>query len=661
MIYSMAVSHKGKFLILHLLLSFSFCIYTVLGDSTPLVTVTQTEDGSDTERKPDINEALDVIKQQQLQLEKMEELVKSFNELLSRLEQQFPEPSKARSLGDNKQDTVRNVEIENRKVDVPLSTEKIEGGELETIAKDGESLGAVSVTKFSPFWSERFQFVSAVKLGSNPTFINVLPPRDFEGFSKYVAVGDDRGKVYLLARSGDVMVQFDSLSQSPVTAMVSFISVYKNESILVTGHEDGNILMHRVWEDSSGDEWSSLRMENIVRFDAPEDGDGSSPVTNLEVHHVGQKRYILSTDLSGKIRVFRDNGTVYGMASPMSRPLAFLKQRLLFLTETGAGSLDLRTMKIREAACEGLNSSVVKSYVFDATERSKAYGFTSDGDLIHVLLLGDIMNFKCRVRSKRKFDMGEPVTFQAIKGYLLIGNEDNIYVHNVSSQHYVRAGGPKFLFSAAYDGIISSFLYQQKSDVEVEKRTVRPIIASNHERLVILSLGGGYVAMFRSNLPVFKNEFNTMQWTSPVLLFILFLFGAWHFFAHKKDVLTSWGPDDPFSSAAVTSGAPLRPGSNDRSLTDSSRNADVVELRGADIRGTSRRYASPSRYPGGAVNSYRSGSTDVIHANPVSTSVEPNFLKNQELIYRGSNLENAGFPKRREGLYLSSQVVDEKS
>ncbi|KAL3514623.1 hypothetical protein ACH5RR_027340 [Cinchona calisaya] len=646
----MAISQKGKFFVLHLLLLFyCFCIISVLAEKKSVETVSLTENEQVVEYKPEISDPLDVIKLQQMQLERMEELVKNLTELLSRLELQFSDHSKVESLVDEKQDGVQeNVEFDRRKGDGGGIVEKIEDGILESSVKVGDRAGVVSVTKFSPFWSERFQFVSAVKLGSNPTCINVLPYRDFEGFSKYVAVGDDLGRVYVLARNGDVLCQFDTLSRSPVTAVVSYMSVYKNESIVVTGHEDGSILMHRIWEDSSGEEWSSLQMEDIVKFDTPEVGDGVSPITILEVHHVGRKRYILSTDLSGKIRVFRDNGTVYGLASPSSRTLAFLKQRLLFLTETGAGSLDLRTMKIREAVCEGLNNSVVKSYVFDATERSKAYGFTSDGGLIHVLLLGDIMNFKCRLRSKRKFDMGVPATFQAIQGYLLVGDEERLFVYNVSSQHYVRAGGPKFLFSTGFDGIIASFLNQQQREVNDKKGVVRPIVASNHERLVILSLGSGYVAMYRSNLPVFRNEFNTMQWTSPVLFFILFLFGAWHFFAHKKEALISWGPDDPFSSTSATNGAPLGSGSGDRSFTDSSRNADVVDLRGNGMRVPSR-YASPSGYPAGAVNSYRSGTTT--DTNSISTAVEPNFRTNQELKLRGSNLESTGFPKE-ERTYL---------
>ncbi|KAI4374999.1 hypothetical protein MLD38_012923 [Melastoma candidum] len=97
-------------------------------------------------------------------------------------------------------------------------------------------------------------------------------------------------------------------SVSPVTAMVSYISVLKNEIIVVTGHEDGELLLHK---------------------------------------------------------------------------------RPLFLTESGARSLDLMSMKLKVSECERLNYSVIRMYVFDATDRSKAYGYTSDGDLVHVLVLGD--------------------------------------------------------------------------------------------------------------------------------------------------------------------------------------------------------------------------------------------------------------------------------
>ncbi|KAF4359019.1 hypothetical protein F8388_015066, partial [Cannabis sativa] len=537
-------------------------------------------------------------------LQRLDEIVRNLSEIVARLESKLPDSSE-RVLREDDNLVIEALKLEKgkndlrkRKYEVKKSITEMEEEGAKGKIQDESRSGAVSVTKYSPFWSERFQFVSAVKLDSQATCINVLPFRDYEGLSKYVAVGDERGTVYVFLRNGDVLVQHHTLSESPITAMVSYLSIYKNESYVVTGHKDGIILIHRIWEGSSGEDWSSLLIENVGKFVSPDyDGGDGASITILEVHHAGRMKYILATDVRGKIWVFRENGTLYGSTTPNSRPLAFLKQRLLFLTESGAGSLDLRSMKVRESECEGLNHSLARNYVFDVMERSKAYGFTSEGDLIHVLLLGDIMNFKCRVRSKKKFDMNDPLALQAIKGYLLIVSEDKIFVHNVSSQHYVRVGAPRIIFSAGLDELRSSFLNYQNIESDEERNRVIPLIASDREKFIVVGLGGGYVGMYRSNLPVYKGEFNTIFWTSPVLFFVLFLFGAWQFFAKKKEALTSWGPDDPFSStstaAGATTGAPLGTTSSgdrvDRSFIDSSsRNNDMMELRGSGLRGPTR-------------------------------------------------------------------------
>lgn len=585
--------------------------------------------------------------QHQSQIDKLEQLVRNLSELVTRLESKLDESKKFESLEDARYYFVNKEKGDRSSYSLGRDVGIHDEGYKAKVAAQGNRLKAGSITKYSPFWSEKFQFMSAVNLDSVATSVNVLPFRDYEGISKYIAVGDDRGRVYVFLRNGDVLVEFHTLTDSPVTAMLSYMSAYMNESVLVTGHSNGVILAHRLWETSVAEDLSSLHMENHVALDTGESGSIASSVSILEVHHVARSRYILSVEDNGKIKVFRENGTLYGLAVPTSRPLAFLKQRLLFLMERGAGSLDLRTMKIRETECEGLNDSIVYNYVFDATERSKAYGFTSSGDLIHLLLLGDVSNFKCRVRSRKKFDMVEPLAFQAIKGYLLIIGQEKIYVYNVSTQHY-RSGAPRLTFSSSIEEIKSSFLSGQTVDENGKKRAI-PLIASDREKLVILGLGGGYVGMYRSKLPIFKGESNTVLWTSPVLFFILFLFGAWQFFAKKKEALTSWGPDDPFSSTSVTSGgAPLGSGSGDRSFTESSRNADIMDLRNNGLRGSSRRYTSPSRYPGGGGSSFRPSAVDT-SSRPLS--VDPNYRATSELKFRGSNLDTSAFPKRRENIY----------
>ncbi|XP_071693087.1 uncharacterized membrane protein At1g75140-like [Rutidosis leptorrhynchoides] len=603
----------------------------------------------------DPTEIIKVLNQHISQLGKLDELVKNLTELVTKLESRGLELDSPRVSKD-----IEKPVVDTNKPD--------EGGDVsdgDIIVKGSnkvEQFGAVSVTKHSLFWSERFQFVSAVKLDTKATSLNVLPFKDVEGLSKYIAVGDDLGNFYVFTRYGEVMLQFDTKTDSPIMSMLSYLSVFRNESVVVTGHGNGVILVHKVWEVPNGDELSSVERATVRKLDQ----EIGSAIRILEIHHVGRTRYIVSIDVGGKIKVFKEGGSVIGTIVPGSRPLAFLKQKLLFLTATGAGSLDLRTMKLREAPCEGLNGSYALNYVFDASDRGKAYGFTSGGELVHLLIYGDSMNFKCRVRSKKKVDVDHgPLAFEAIKGYFLIVSQEKVFVYNVSSQLYVRAGLPRLVFSAGLDEIIASFLnYRALGRLDSRKDGVIPLIASDHEKLVILSLGTGYIGMYRSNLPVTKGEFNTMLWSTPVLFFILFLFVAWHFFANKKDALTSWGPDDPF-----TSGAPSGPA--ERSFGDpTSRNHDMMDLRGgagpggannvgssagSSIRGPPRRYGSPTRYTGPGGSSFRPTSID---PNSRPASVDPDY-RGSELKYRGSNIESSGFTQRRESLFVNSQVVDD--
>ncbi|KAK1395652.1 putative WD40-repeat-containing domain-containing protein [Heracleum sosnowskyi] len=639
----MAVSLKGKSFHLYFILIFHFLIVSIVFANTSLDPDNLDDHNNNNNDDQLVSETpikkisdLDVLNQQQVHIEKLEEVVDNLAHLVLKLESLFQESIKIETFDDKEENPVRKL--------VEMKSE--ESGS-ESSVSDGEIVGAVSITKHSLFWSERFQFVSAVKLDSGVTCVSVLPFKDSEGMSKYVAVGNDQGKVYVFSRNGDVLIEFSTLSQSPVTTMLLYMSLY-NQSVLVTGHENGIILMHRVSEMLSGEEGHSLLMETDLKFVPSEIEEGGSRITMLEIHNVGRTRYILSIDASGKIKVFRENGALHGLAVPMSRPLVFIKQKLLFLTETGAGSLDLRTMKILESSCEGLNQSV-QNYVFDATERSKAYGFTSEGDLIHVLLLGDIMNFKCRVRSMKKFDMDEPLAIQAIKGYLLVSNRDKVFVYNVSSSQNFRSGGPRLLFSAGLEEIVASFLKCQVESDD-EKKVVIPLMASDQEKLVILSLGSGYVGVYRSSLPVYRVKYSTMIWGTPLVIFILFVFGAWKFFANKKDAYSLWGPEDPFTSISGTNEneAPVVSGSGDRSFTDSSSKSEIMDLRGSGLRGPSRRYGSPSRYTGGVASSFRPNPSDT---NSRPASVDPNYRAASELKFRGSNLESTVYSHTRENLY----------
>lgn len=502
--------------------------------------------------------------------------------------------------------------------------------------------GRMTVARYKPAWSEHFQFLSAVKVDGEVTCLHVLSHEGEEGLSKYVAVGVDTGRVYIFLSHGDLLVDFPTVSHYPVTAMVSF-PLKGNETMFLTGHSDGTALMHKLWEmtlsgPSHGDDWNPHYMEHIqsltstgshdpVASDAissdEESGLVGKPaavdksVTILEVYRVGKMRYILESDAKGKIQVFRENGTFYGAAKAPSQPLAFLRspnsQRLLFLTQDGAASLDLRSLSVRSGPCEGLNGSSVIAYAFDAAGRSKAYGFTAQGYMIYVALSGDTLHFECHVRFKRKFEVEGPVVPQGIKGYFLVATPMQVLVYNTTLQvgysyNSIPMGVPRLLFTASTDEISLSFL-----GTPIPSKS-QPVMACNRERLVVLGFADGYVGIYKSNLPVQKPaNFNSKFWSSPLFVIILMLLGGWHFFGKKRDTPLSMNTGSEISLASSSVAVP----GYSRSGLDEPREALL----------DSRRYSSPSKAFPGSTSGYSHGSLKF--RNPIpdqsfrTSSMEP--------------------------------------
>ncbi|KAG1359116.1 putative membrane protein [Cocos nucifera] len=566
---------------------------------------------------------------QEAQLHRLEALVESLSETVSALESSLSTCSAPPSH----HPLPHTLETLPRLVAQPLP---------EPAAR-GDRTPGVAVTKHKTWWSERFQFAAAARLeasasaSASASAATVLPYEDLDGLSKYFAVGDTLGRVYVFSASGDVLIELPSISDSPVTSMLCYLSSRRYESLLFTGHADGSIAAHRLWGSAAtGDDWTTISVSGSRPLVRGPRELGSPPVLGLEMHQISRTRYILATDAGGRIRVFTENGTLYGTAIASSRPLAFMKQRLLFLTETGAGSLDLRSMVVKETECEGLDGSVSKAYSFDSSEKSKAYGFTAGGDLIHVILLGDVPNLKCRVRAVRKSEIDGPVSIQTIKGYLLVASHDKVFVYNISSQYFGRVGAPRPLFFATIHEIKSVFL---NSDTAADgSSTAKTLITADREKLVVLGFDDGYIGIYRSNFPVFKVETNAVVWSGSALLFLLFLIVIWQFYVKKKNSL-GWAPEESFSDSGITTGVLLGCGASDRAYVDG--------RRGGVLRDPPRRYVSPPRYPGGHGIPFRTGSTDSSFRGPA------------ELKFRGQSMEPTSFATRREPLFPNTPVEDD--
>ena len=57
----------------------------------------------------------------------------------------------------------------------------------------------------------------------------------------------------------------------------------------------------------------------------------------LEIHHVGRSRYIILSDVGGKIQVFRENGTLHGSVIPTSTSVAFFEAKALIFYKEWCG------------------------------------------------------------------------------------------------------------------------------------------------------------------------------------------------------------------------------------------------------------------------------------------------------------------------------------
>ncbi|KAJ4775001.1 membrane protein [Rhynchospora pubera] len=504
---------------------------------------------------------------------------------------------------------------------------------------------AISVTKSRPLFTERFLFSAAAKLSASaPSAATPLPFVDPDSLTKYFAIGDSLGTVYIFSCTGDVILELPCFSNSSVTALLSYLSPTKrSECLLFVGHADGSIGAHRLSESalSPDSDWVSLYTVGEHRVITR--GLDNSPVTVLEFFPVARSRYIITGDAAGRIRVFTENGTLYGTAIVLSKPVAFMKQRLLFLTETGAASLELRSMTVRETECEGLNGSVARAYTFDLSERSKAYGLTREGDLVHLVILGDVSNLKCRVRSVRRAEIQGPASIQTIKGgYLLVASHDKFFVYNISSQYYGRVGAPRPLFFTSIREIKSLFLNSDPGESEAvdgETDEGKPLIATDRDKLVILGFRDGYIGIYKSNFPIFRPDNSVVLWSGPALLFLLFLIGIWQFYVKKKDSL-GWVPDDSFDTSVAPSGSLLN--STERAGLSDSRTGRELRVDSTDLRRDARRYLSPSRY---------TGLSSSISYRPVSGDTGLN--------YRGQGLEPPGLIKKRDPLFTSTQLVDE--
>ena len=110
-----------------------------------------------------------------------------------------------------------------------------------------------TVAKRRETWPDHLQLVSAVKVDGEVSALAVMPQRGENDLARYFAVGDDNGKVYIFRPDGDLVAESDSGTNSSVTALGALL-VKRNETIVTSGHANGDVVFHRISESLHNDD-----------------------------------------------------------------------------------------------------------------------------------------------------------------------------------------------------------------------------------------------------------------------------------------------------------------------------------------------------------------------------------------------------------------------
>eukprot|EP00271_Cylindrocystis_brebissonii_P018243 TRINITY_DN5087_c0_g3_i2.p1 TRINITY_DN5087_c0_g3~~TRINITY_DN5087_c0_g3_i2.p1 ORF type:complete len:908 (+),score=147.82 TRINITY_DN5087_c0_g3_i2:455-3178(+) len=604
-------------------------------------------------------------------------------------------------------------------------------------------------------WDERFDLLAAVSVAAEVSALQTLPPESPDGISRYVLVGDGDGKLHVFRPRGDLILTYQTASTAAVTSILP-IAIRRNDTWLVTGHADGAVLVQQLSDPTAvtdgaaretgrvtitflralvpsvsaygGDQAEDERQESQRKRIKELEGQDSSfddpngeelgavveqhpfaslhsgpsagpPITTLELYRSGNSRYILVADVAGRIRVFRSNGSLYGESYSAHRPLAFLRtpssQRLLFLTETGAASLDLKSMQVRTSECIGMNGSTVGAYGFDSSGRSKAYGVTTDGELLHVALTGDTFDFDCHVRQRELLGTEKGGAAPcALKGYVLMASLGSLDVWNVTTKMGLFSSSPtsstvRPVTSLSLDEFGASF------SKGLQEPRLWPLMTCNRERLVVLAFSEGVVGIFSSTMPVPKAPpLNVRTWSSPIVIALVIIIGAWQFLANRK-VGPSSGTLIPIDahSAMATGLAPsgfqspspshykglprLRERSfNERTIDPQPSRQSSKDFRSGVESQTAERGGGASNSSGAAAErsqlgavaerslSFREGRSEIRYATGgrpeyASRGSTPGYqrLESESRSFRGEGRTDARAPSRSESLELPGSGV----
>jgi len=411
-----------------------------------------------------------------------------------------------------------------------------------------------TIAKYKVGFFDHLRLMSAVKVDTETSAVMLMPQDGGMGTSRYLALGDNEGKVYIFRPQGELMIEFPSGSYSPVTALSAYV-VRRNETVLLVGHEDGSAHFHRIeehvqMESLMPEDMYTLMQTHVATVSlvkhAPASGgresqelvgvdDDTGAVVFMEAYRWSQRRFVVLTNAQNELTVYKENGTLHGTAqSPSS--IVQLKSgsaMTIFITENGVGSLDLNTMVVEANECQGLNGSTIVTAAFDSFVSSRAYALTTEGELLTLTLVGD-RRTDCFIKTRKSAGLMPPASLASLKGYLIASTSTELWVFNVTGN---SRSGPRFVLQDSLDNVAAAFGHNPS-----ECPLLIPKVLANRHRQVVASFCNGLIGAFESHLPVQRpQDWNPKLWSQPLFIGAIVVVAMYQFYNQRRR--TSFGGD----------------------------------------------------------------------------------------------------------------------
>ncbi|KAJ9525308.1 hypothetical protein QJQ45_020850, partial [Haematococcus lacustris] len=253
-----------------------------------------------------------------------------------------------------------------------------------------------------------------------------LAPPITPAVPQYLALGDSQGRLHIsslpMVLSTPSTVVHDTGSASPITAVSSYASK-RNESIIVTGHADGDVRVHSVLvapplprkpkpgkgatlgdaSDSQPPAAGTILEVQLQAILPSVVESEAAPVTYLLPYswsaRPSSRRNLVIVDASGHFRVQRENGTLRYQAHANASLLAAATSGTLILglsRDRVYVLSQLLATGMRSYHCQGLNASFLVAAVFDPVRTYRAYAINNLAQLLTLTVPNDNRKTLCK-------------------------------------------------------------------------------------------------------------------------------------------------------------------------------------------------------------------------------------------------------------------------